>query len=62
MALKTIKEPDINLEEFVDELKEVREGLRKLLILIPEESLEEYENVAQIKGAYSRATKIFSPQ
>ena len=39
------------------EIREIKTRLDKLLLLVPEESLKEYENSAKIRRAYSRAIK-----
>ena len=44
------------------ELREINKNLRKLLLIIPEESLNEYENASQIKKAFGRAVKLYPPK
>jgi len=39
------------------EIRGIKAQLNKLLLLLPEESLKEYENSAQIRKAYVRARK-----
>lgn len=41
----------------LQEVREIKAQLGKLLLLIPEESLKEYENSAEIRKAYTRAAK-----
>jgi len=43
------------------EIRGIKAQLDKLLLLVPEESLNEYENGAQIRKAYARATKTAPP-
>ena len=43
------------------EIREIKAQLDKFLLLVPEESLNEYENGAQIRKAYSRASKTAPP-
>lgn len=46
------------IESIYKELKEVNKNLRKLLLLIPEEGLEEYENSGDIKKSFSRTVRL----
>ncbi|MBI2033903.1 MAG: hypothetical protein HYT13_02280 [Candidatus Liptonbacteria bacterium] len=59
MATITEKKQTAVLENLVSELKVIKGQLRKLLLLIPEESLGEYENAKEIKKAYHKATRSF---
>ena len=43
------------------EIREIKARLDKLLLLVPEESLKEYENRAKIRRAYARAIKTAAP-
>ena len=43
------------------EIREIKAQLDKLLLLVPEESLNEYENGAQIRKAYARARRTSPP-
>ena len=43
------------------EIREIKAQLDKLLLLVPEESLKEYENRAKIRRAYARAIKTAPP-
>jgi len=43
------------------EIREIKAQLNKLLLLVPEESLDEYENSAQIRKAYARARRVGDP-
>ena len=43
------------------EIREIKAQLNKLLLLVPEESLNEYENSVQIRKAYTRAIKTAPP-
>ena len=38
------------------EVREIKAQLDKLLLLVPEESLKEYENSAKIRRAYARGS------
>ena len=44
------------------EIREIKAQLGKLLLLVPEESLKEYENSAKIRRAYARALKTAPPR
>jgi hypothetical protein len=44
------------------ELREINKNLRKLLLIIPKESLNEYEDASQIKKAFGRAVKLYPPK
>mgnify|MGYP001593186379 CR=1 FL=1 len=54
-----IKEKKI-VESLFKELKEINRNLRKFLLLIPEESIKEYENAEDIKRALSKATRLYN--
>ena len=43
------------------EMREIKARLDKLLLLVPEESLKEYDNSAKIRRAYARAIKTAPP-
>ena len=43
------------------EIREIKAQLEKLLLLVPEESLKEYDNSAKIRRAYARAIKTAIP-
>ena len=43
------------------EIRGIRAQLDKLLLLVPQESLKEYENSAKIRRAYARAIKTAVP-
>ena len=43
------------------EIREIKAQLDKLLLLVPEENLSEYENSASIRKAYARAIKTAPP-
>lgn len=58
MATQTIiRKPNIVLKDIIQELKDIKDQLRKFVLLIPEESIKEYKNSSQIKKAYLRARK-----
>jgi vacuolar-type H+-ATPase subunit F/Vma7 len=50
------------LETLLEELRAIKSQLRKLLVLIPEESLKEYKNPDRIKESYLRALRVFPPR
>ncbi len=56
---KTKENKDI--KPILKELKEIKNYLRKILMIITEESLDEYENKVHIKKAYLKALKLFPP-
>lgn len=60
MAVQTIKENKI-IRPLLEELKEIKTYLRKVLLIIPEESLKEYKNIHRIKKDYFKALKLFPP-
>lgn len=57
MATATEKKQTTALQNLVSELKVIKSQLRKLLLIIPEESLNEYSNAGEIKSAYHKATR-----
>jgi len=62
MANNTIIEKEnIYLEPLLIELKEIKNYLKKFLAIIPEESLNNYENISEIKENYLKSLKSFSP-
>jgi len=60
MAVQTVK-ANKTIKPLLEELKEIKTYLRKVLLIIPEESLREYKNTLQIKKAYLKALKLFPP-
>lgn len=50
-----------SLQPLLEELKEVKYYLKKLLTIIPQESLKEYKNSSAIKRAYLDSLKSFAP-
>lgn len=63
MVNETItKKQDNALDSLLKELRDIKNQLGKLLFLIPEESVKEYENYKQIKKAYFQAAKKFPPR
>jgi len=60
MATK-IKKQNTAMEEVLAELKAIKNQLAKLLLLFPNESLEEYKNASQIKKDYLDALNNFPP-
>jgi hypothetical protein len=61
MTETVIKKQNIALENLIDELKDIKEYLKKFLLLIPEESLKDYKNSSQVKKHYLDAVKLYSP-
>lgn len=59
--ISTAKKDNKSLKSLLKELTEIKNYLRKLLLIIPEESLKEYKNSSQIKKAYQEAIKAFPP-
>lgn len=51
------KRLNITSENIMRELADIKNQLGKFILLIPEESLEEYKNASQIRKAYLRARK-----
>ena len=47
---------------FLKELREVNKNLKRLLLIIPEESIRGYENSEKIKDALTRALKTQAPR
>lgn len=63
MVTKTINQKqNRTLEAVLKELQTIKTQLEKLLIFIPEESLKDYKNSAQIKKAFLGALKKFPPK
>ena len=60
MAVQTVK-ANKTIKPLLEELKEIKTYLRKVLLIIPEESLREYKNTLQIKKAYLKALTSFPP-
>ena len=62
MAVKTKSNKKVvTLNEILKEIQEVKSFLKKLLLVIPEESLKEYQNKENIKKAYLEALKHYPP-
>ena len=49
------------LKTLLEEVLVIKNQLAKFLLLIPEESLKGYKNSPQIKKAYFKVLKSFSP-
>ena len=45
-----------------NDIKEIKLQLRKLVLFVPEDSLKEYSNSADIKKAYRDATRAYPPK
>jgi len=55
-----IKEKEALLE-MSELIREVNENLKKFLLILPEESLEDYKNKEDIKKAFYKATRQYMP-
>jgi hypothetical protein len=62
MANQIITKKGESIVRILRELREINKNLRKLLLIIPEESLNEYEDATQIKRAFGRAVKLYPPK
>jgi vacuolar-type H+-ATPase subunit F/Vma7 len=62
MANQIITKREKSIVRILRELREINKNLRKLLLIIPEESLNEYEDASQIKKAFGRAVKLYPPK
>ena len=49
-------------KSILEELKKTNAYLKKLLVIIPEESLKEYKNSSQIKNSYLKAIRTYPPK
>jgi|FaiFalDrversion2_1042247.scaffolds.fasta_scaffold63505_2 vacuolar-type H+-ATPase subunit F/Vma7 len=45
-------------ERILRELRELNKNIRKILLIIPEESLNDYKDISQIKKAFEKAVKL----
>ncbi|OGY99506.1 MAG: hypothetical protein A2945_01460 [Candidatus Liptonbacteria bacterium RIFCSPLOWO2_01_FULL_52_25] len=54
------KSTKTDLARVLQELQEIKKDLQKFLFLIPQENINEYKNIADIKGAYSKAMKLLA--
>lgn len=62
MTNQTITKKEKSIEALLRELREINKNLKKFLLIIPEESLKEYKNISDIKGAFERAIKLYPPR
>jgi hypothetical protein len=63
MATITIsKEQKKVLKPVLGELKRINTYLKKLLVIIPEESLKDYKKSSQIKNSYLKAIRNYPPK
>ena len=62
MASQTHTKKEESIIKILKELREINENLRKLLLIIPEESLNEYEDASQLKKAFGRSVKLYPPK
>ena len=56
-----MKKSQVTLDIILEELRGIKAQVQKFVSLIPEESIKEYKNAAQIRKAYMKAMKDFSP-
>ena len=56
-----MKKSQVTLDIILEELKGIKAQVQRFVSLIPEESIKEYKNAAQIRKAYLEAMKDFSP-
>lgn len=56
-----LKKQNNILKPILEELETINANLKKLLLIIPEETLKEYKNPTQIKSSYLKAIKSFPP-
>ena len=62
MTVKTKERKEtVTLRKILKEIQEVKSFLKKLVLIIPEESLKEYQNKENIKKAYLEALKHYPP-
>ncbi len=63
MANQTITKNQKEIfKPILEELKKTNAYLKKLLVIIPEESLKEYKNSSQIKNSYLKAVRTYPPK
>jgi vacuolar-type H+-ATPase subunit F/Vma7 len=62
MANQIFTKNEKSIERILKELREINKNLKKLLLIIPEESLNEYEDATQIKKAFGKAVKLYPPK
>jgi hypothetical protein len=62
MASQTHTKKEESIIKILKELREINKNLRKLLLIIPQESLNEYEDASQIKKAFRRSVKLYPPK
>ena len=63
MATITIsKEQKKVLRPILEELGKINAYLKKLLVIIPEESLKDYKKSSQIKNSYLKAIRNYAPK
>ncbi len=60
MTQKTLQKT--KTDKILKELKLIRNQLQKLLIIIPEETLGDYKNKAEVKKAYLKAVREYPPK
>jgi len=62
MANQTTIRKEKSIETFLRELKEINKNLKRFLLIIPEESLNEYKKTSEIKRAFAKAVKLYPPK
>jgi vacuolar-type H+-ATPase subunit F/Vma7 len=62
MANQIFTKKEKSIKRILKELKEINRNLKKLLLIIPEESLNEYKDISHIKKAFKKAIKLYPPK
>ena len=62
MANQTTIRKEKSIETFLRELREINKNLKRFLLIIPEESLNEYKKTSEIKKAFAKAVKLYPPK
>ncbi len=62
MANQTTIRKEKSIETFLRELREINKNLKRFLLIIPEESLNEYKKTSEIKRAFAKAVKLYPPK
>ena len=62
MAVKTkTRSKSTTLNEILKEIQELKSYIKKLVLIIPEESLKEFTNKEEIRKAYLESLKHYPP-
>ena len=63
MAVQTFsKKSNKSLEIVLEELRDIKEKISKLVLSVPEESLRDYEKPSDIRRAFLRASAKHTPR